>query len=228
MNVGPLQDWASAAAIVESVATVIALCVAGLWTYRLFVKNRASYPRALVSIVHRLQPIAEQSRILRVEIQVKNDGAVLLPIGSLVCRLLQVRPVTGSLEERLRDGLPLILPNKQRVDWPMLDSRNWEYNKDQAEIEPGEVQHFCCDFSVDASVELAEIYCHLSNPRKNDTMGWTATAVVELPASGDVMASPPQREERQLPRQPAPERAPNTQVPRSPPPEPAKPPPKKG
>jgi hypothetical protein len=221
-----LTQWETIAGIAESVATVIALLVAGVWTYRLFIKNRTSYPRVALEIKTRVQDISESCRIVRVEIHVANEGQVLLPVGDLECRLLQVLPVVGSLEGRLREGESLILENAQRVSWPMLDNRFWKYASGEAEIEPGEGQSFCCDFSIDHSVVLAEIYCHLSNPLKAAAMGWTATAVIELTGSDLGMAKPPTYEEKQLPRQPPPERV-HTQVPKAPAPEPVKNPPKK-
>lgn len=218
-----LSQWATIAGIAESFATVVALLVAGVWTYRLFVKNRISFPRVTIEIKSRVQDISDACRIIRVEMHVTNQGQVLLPVGDLECRLLQVLPVAGSLEARLREGESLILENAQRVSWPMLGSRTWNYASGEAEIEPGEGQSFCCDFSIDHCVALAEIYCHLSNPLKAGAIGWTATAVIELHGSDSGMAKHPSYEEKQLPRQPAPEPVPFTQVPKAPAPEPVKP-----
>ena len=78
-----LTQWETIAGIAESVATVIALLVAGVWTYRLFIKNRTSYPRVALEIKSRVQDISESCRIVRVEIHVTNEGQVLLPVGDL-------------------------------------------------------------------------------------------------------------------------------------------------
>src|SRR5260370_1398790 len=124
-----LSQWATIAGIAESFATIIALAVAGVWTYRLFVKNRTSFPRVAIDIKSRVQDISDACRIIRVEMQVTNEGQVLLPVRELECRLLQVLPVVGSLETRLCEGESLILEGAQRISWPMIDSRTWKYAK---------------------------------------------------------------------------------------------------
>lgn len=203
-----LTDWTEISSIGESVATVLAIIVAGCWTYRLFVKNRAAFPRASIALTTFLLANTDRGRILRVEIAVKNDGDVLLPIQSLECRLLQIFPVVGKVGQRLESGEPLVLEKQQHVAWPMIDNREWSFSARQAEIEPGELQTFCADFLVDQEVSRVEVYCHLANALKKSKMGWTTTSFVDLSAMGEPMSTASQREERQLPRTHAPEQAP--------------------
>jgi hypothetical protein len=205
VNTMSIKDWADVA---ESAATIVAMLVAGWWTYRLFIKNRAAYPRASISIETFVLASDTPNRILRVEIAVINDGQVLLPLESLECRLLQITPLVGAVSDRLNEGGPLVLPSEQTVQWPMIDNREWKYAAKTAEVEPGESQTFCSDFLVDQEVSLVEVYCHLSNTSKKSRMGWTRTVFVDLNSPGGVMHQASQREERQLPRAPAPEQAP--------------------
>ena len=64
--------------IIQSVVTVIAIGVSGLWSYWFFVQNRQRYPRA--SITHHIthMPIANDKLLLHVSVTIFNKGDILL------------------------------------------------------------------------------------------------------------------------------------------------------
>ena len=84
--------------IVQAVVSVVAITVAALWTWLLFVRTRQKYPRA--NITHRLahRPITDGKRLLRVIVEISNVGDVLLSLIQGQARIQQIeggQDVTG-------------------------------------------------------------------------------------------------------------------------------------
>jgi len=67
-------------ASIEAVFKVLAIIVAGYWTYRLFVKKRERFPRAKLKHTVSFWDGPESRRIIRVALLVENDSGVLLQI----------------------------------------------------------------------------------------------------------------------------------------------------
>lgn len=172
------------AAIVSDVATTVAVVIAGIWTYLLFVKNRERYPRATIEQVAAPLKLDDRSVLIRVQIRVSNIGKVLLPIEDLECRLQQIVPVVGAVKARAQARESLVIGPDSDVDWPMLSEARWNYEKYQSEIEPGEAEVFCCDFFVDQSVRCVRIYSHLVNQFKATAVGWACATDLELSQGG--------------------------------------------
>lgn len=170
-----MEHWRVLADILADLATSIAVIVAGVWTYLLFIKNRERYPRATLENAASTLKLDEQSTLVRVQIRVTNSGKVLLPVEDLECRLLQVLPLVGSVQSKCEAGRTLLEDGEHCIGWPMLFERRWSYGKGQSEIEPGESETFCCDFVIDPSVRVVRIYSHLANPSKAAAIGWACT-----------------------------------------------------
>ncbi len=175
-----LQDWQTVVAIVADLTTTVAVAVAGIWTYLLFVKNRERYPRAAIEQIASPLLLDDQSSLVRVQIRVSNIGKVLLPIEDLECRLQQVLPVVDAVKARIQANGSLVIGAANDVDWPMLSEARWRYRKGHSEIEPGEAEVFCCDFVVSQPVRCVRIYSHLANQSKASAMGWACTTDVNL------------------------------------------------
>jgi hypothetical protein len=175
-----LSDWKDVGELVQAIATTGGIVAAGCWTYKLFKKKRERYPRATITQQVTVTRITLDLAVLRVNIRVTNVGPVLLPVTELKCRLLQILPVAGSLENRLESGSALIEPGRQQISWPMLDDRTWLYDVGQSEIEPGEVEDYVCDFEVHKSVNTVQIYVHLANAVKQGSIGWACTKQLRL------------------------------------------------
>lgn len=74
------SDLKDIAQIVQTIVTVIAIFIDGLWSYRLFVKKRQIYPRA--SLTHRITALrlTDKATLLNIVVTVANLGDVLISI----------------------------------------------------------------------------------------------------------------------------------------------------
>jgi hypothetical protein len=184
----PLQDLMTIevareiAAIVASGVTAVAVVVAGLWTYWLFVRQRLRFPRVEITVSVQDEPLSQSQRLVQVTVALRNTGSVLLRSRSAELRLRQVVPVPDALRDSVLSGFDPVPPGKTEVEWPMLVGREWPWAIGQFEIEPGEVDVLTADFVIDSSIEVVQLYFFLSNPSKGRAgLGWTDTRLYRLP-----------------------------------------------
>lgn len=173
---------------IQALFTSVAILVGGWWSYTLFIRKRERYPRALVT--HRVAhwPVAGGKVLLRVTVDIANQGAVLLVPGAGEIRVQQLRPLTPELVAALTQGEDPISPGWTEVEWPQLYKR---LLTGIAEIEPGENDQCLCDFFLDADIETVAIYTHIENQVKRarllrwwrgKTLGWNLTTSYDLRA----------------------------------------------
>ena len=72
-----LSDVATIVSIVQSITTVIAIIIGGIWSYMLFVSRRQRYPR--VKIEHQItcRPVSELKLLLSIDVTITNSSEVL-------------------------------------------------------------------------------------------------------------------------------------------------------
>ena len=174
-----VSDFKDLAEIASSLATVVAFVLGGVWTYLLFVQNRERFPRAALSQEVSSFALDDHWRVVRVCIHVQNAGKVLLPIRRVECRLLQVLPLAGSLASKTSDPMALIESGKRRIPWPMLDDRVWTHAVGEVALEPGETETLRCDFVIENSTRVVQIYSYVENVTKK-VIGWSCLSHTEL------------------------------------------------
>src|SRR6266851_4929717 len=150
------------ATIVQSIFTVAAVIIGGVWTYWLFVKKRQKYPSAKIEhqISHR--PIA--------------SGNVLLSLEKGKIRVSQVLPPQDEL-------LDILTRKKgtQVTNWHLLSPLVNPIGQETLEIEPSESQQFLVHYVIDADIQTILVYTYFRNvekPKRN--IGWTLTTIYDL------------------------------------------------
>jgi len=167
--------------LIEAIFTILAIIVGGVWGYWLFVKNRQRYPRANVSqsIIHK--DLGNKKTLLHVDVLITNIGNVLLEIISLKTKASQILPLPGDIKKTITDGQDPVLEGETEVDWPIIDSREEQFEKSECEIEPGESQSIQFDFFIDSDVELIEIYSSVVNEKKRKLdLVWDSSTIYEM------------------------------------------------
>lgn len=173
----PLSTLKDIATIVQSVITVAAVILGGIWTYWLFVRKREKYPSA--KIEHRIshRPIANGKILLSIDATVINSGDVLLALVSGNITVSQMLPPQDELLDIL---------NTSEGDWvtswhPLVPIVNPIGQKGQLEIEPGESQQFFNHFVIDASIQTILVKTFFDNVEKpKRKIGWTLTTMYDL------------------------------------------------
>jgi len=178
------MNWRDLSEVASNVITIVAIVAGGIWTYLLFVRQRQRFPRLHLalsaSVVSR-----EEFSLVRCYLTFANAGTVVVRPKSAQARLRQVFPAPSDVEAAAQSGLDPVDADRQQIEWPLLAQRNWLWTPDEFEIEPGESDTLCADFFVPLSVEVVEIYAHVSNPTKSRTgLGWQCSTLIVLHKGG--------------------------------------------
>ncbi|OPY69254.1 MAG: hypothetical protein A4E63_01857 [Syntrophorhabdus sp. PtaU1.Bin050] len=167
--------------IIQTIVTTIAILVGGLWSYFLFVKKRQRFPRASIShqIFHK--PILDGKIFLNVKTIINNTGDVLLCLESGIVRVQRILPVSPEMADSFKNISDPVPQGEKEVDWPLIGTRPFQWEKGNCEIEPGENDHFVADYIIDGGIQLVAIYSHFQNTKKhNRDIGWGITTIYDL------------------------------------------------
>jgi hypothetical protein len=169
------QAWAD---VVSKAATIVAMVVAGFWTWLLYVRQRLRFPRAQVDIAVDHAELVTDKRLVHIAIRIVNVGTVVLKPQFAEARVRQVVPVVRAIAATFRAGCDPIPQGKEELEWPVIVSRKWS---PACEIEPGESDTLHTDFVLESEVQLIQVYTFVGNPtKKQKDFGWSHTTFVSL------------------------------------------------
>jgi hypothetical protein len=179
---GWLQHWKLIAEASQATLTGVAIVVAGIWTYRLFVKQREPYPKA--NVEHRVAhwKLGERT-VVRLTVRITNVSGVVLSLPILQARLQQLLPMSsGTIDELLALEVPT---GESEIPWPLLAERTCDWSDALREVEPGETEECHFDFLIASDVAAVMVYSYLKNHSKRGReIGWNTTTVCSLRTGG--------------------------------------------
>ncbi len=179
MTLDVLSDLAS---IIESALTAFAIVVGGFWTYFLFVQHRQRLPSANIEHALEVVKLPADKTLVHLAATVANTGKVLVSIEMARTRIQQIAPVADHILFDIKSGKDPVLEHQQEVPWPMIgESREWNYNRGQAEIEPGEKEVLHSEFVIPSSVTCIVAYTYVKNhAKRRRDIGWSRTSIFKL------------------------------------------------
>jgi hypothetical protein len=168
-----LVQWVSAgkdvANSVQSVATVLAITIGGIWTYRRFVKGRGHLPKASTQLDVSFWRLPDERRLVRAALTIKNEGDVLLKIPSGYIWIQQMKPWPDEVISNTC--------SKLEMPWPLVEERDI---KSAYEIEPKESEIVQMDFVIPDIYTQVLVYSHLKNGAKSGNIGWITSTVIDF------------------------------------------------
>jgi hypothetical protein len=192
--------WKDLAAILQAVMTSIALVVAGVWTYFLFVRKRLRYPRVSLGISVDNLLLATKERLVHVEVKIENTSDVIVRSMSAELRLRQVVPIPEHLRGSVQANQDPVPDGRTEIEWPLIAGRKWKFDDKAAfEVEPRESDSLHADFMLTDDIAVAQFYFFLSNAAKSHTgLGWTLTKIYTFDTreEGDTMSNGKSKSER--------------------------------
>lgn len=164
--------------IVQSAATVIALIVGGIWTYRLFIQQRQEQPRLKIEhkISHRRMPNGET--LLSVDEMLSNPGTTLVALRSSETRIIQLLPLPAGIAKEdltFQHELPDIIGKPD--EWPVL--RDTQRPDVDRVLEPGEEDQLHTEFVLPPQIQVVCVASHVENP-KNPKLGWQRITIYDI------------------------------------------------
>jgi hypothetical protein len=179
--------------IASKVTQIVALGVAGWWTYRLFVKQRIEYPYPDTECMVEHWPIEAGKLYLSVTVVVRNVGHVLLELESAQIFIRQIRPmpedqkalINKADRDDLREGRIEGLFQEQgtQISWYEIGYREQKWERGEIKIEPGETEELQYDFILDDTVKTVKIIGYFKNVQargKDPETGWHVTSVYDV------------------------------------------------
>ena len=140
---------------IQSVATVIAIIVGGVWAYKNFIQKREKHPRVEVThhIWHRVIPGGKA--LLFIDVSIANKGSVLLRLRTGQLRVYQVLPVPSEASRQISQNTLDSIPHKEcDFDWTMLGYAHEAWDNEENEIEPNEIERMHYQFSICSQVRV--------------------------------------------------------------------------
>lgn len=177
--------------VVQSIVTISAVVIGGLWTYRLFIQERKQYPHA--NIEHKTSDVSlpDETHLLRAEVQLTNTGNGRLLLGNWVVRVQQILPlpychkVDPCAIEEVNQALTNTERGSNRFTWPLLAERE-NKGQESLDIEPGESDSIEFEFAIPPTVKVVRVYSYFQNrirSTEQEQIGWSRSSVYEFAKS---------------------------------------------
>jgi len=187
-------ELCEAIAYVREVATILAIVFGGIWTWMVFVRTRQRFPKVNLELSAAHWMISDSEVLLRIKVEVRNDGAVRLPIGQARMWVQQIEPLDSSTLNGVR-ALPELVSDAEETraegEWPFIAARELQYRSAQKEVEPGETDEINFDFIVDSGIDTALLYVYIRNLKKRRSisagrreMGWEKSLIYSISSTG--------------------------------------------
>ncbi|MHC4171357.1 MAG: hypothetical protein ACYST5_00230 [Planctomycetota bacterium] len=167
--------------IVVNVSTFIAIVIGGVWTYMMFVRRRQKYPRAKVShrIIHK--KIDNNKTLIRVDVEMCNQGDVLIRLSRRLVRIKQMLPLGESALQMIDSKKKRIRRKEAKGQWPILGEVDLSGEDAIYEIEPGDTDEFPFDFVISSEVKTVIVYSYFRNKAKRGReIGWNKRTVYDI------------------------------------------------
>ncbi len=172
---------------IQAFVSISALILAGIWTYRLYIKNRLDRPKIRISDMYfETHRFNDSSNYIRIKVIIENIGLIIFKGKFAKLRLRQVFPLEENFSIVLYKGYDQMTESETRIEWPMLFSRKWEFSKKKPlRIEPNENHELLADFIIPSEIKTIEIYFYFENYQKclikeTKKIGWSTTKIFNI------------------------------------------------
>lgn len=186
------KDYAD---IAQAIATVLAIIVGGIWSYKGFVQKRLKYPCATIEHAISHRRMGNRQLLLSVAVTITNDGNVRLPLakGATYVRCLVPAPLHLLAQKHSQPA------TAEQTGWPLIAYQAEETGNLNCagllkraldallgkascavELEPHGREQFFYNFIVEDSVRSIAVETFFSNPRRQHRVGWRTTTLYDL------------------------------------------------
>jgi hypothetical protein len=176
-----IVDWPLTFSALADVSQIAAVGIGGIWTYRLFVRQRLAQERANVKHTVDQRVLNENSRLVRVLIELENIGSVILRPPKGETSVQQVLPIEAEIAQVLAGGNEPIENGATEFDWPVIATREYDLKADDVSLEPGEVERLLCDFIIPIDVRTIEVHTVVFCSSRANAQFWDETTLHDLP-----------------------------------------------
>lgn len=174
---------------------IFAVIIAGIWSYRLFIKNRVDYPLTEVNHVITHWNLGDNFVCMSLIVTIKNCGKVLVELESGMILVQQILPLLDELKPLIQDASDediyegkseLFLEKNSQIAWRQIGCREPKWEKGEIEIEPGECEELQYDFILKEEIQSLRVKTYFKNTKfTNSDIGWRKTTFYNLKGASD-------------------------------------------
>jgi hypothetical protein len=172
-----VDRWKDSTAIIQSIATTLALIIGGFWTYTLFISKRENFPHAVISqnVIGKL--VTSDWYWLQIFIEVRNTGDTVVSIDTADIRVQQILPLPDDILEGIRNKKDPVPRLKMLIPWKGICRYVRPFS---TKIEPGESDRAEAQFLIPAWLHTVRVYSYLGNRTSQEKYGWVASLSYDL------------------------------------------------
>ena len=187
----------------QSIVSMAALILGGVWAYNEFVRERPQYPRAEVEIAS-VTPVELPGglTLLRSDVVVSNAGSVAFTIDQALLKVERVLPLGSGCDDSTDDpsrcladrGLAIPVDRERdapRFEWPTIVY--WKGPVGPLFLEPGETHLVDLEVTIPSDISVVRIYVHMNNKRlaeERPRIGWNTSTYFDLRSADDGTQDP--------------------------------------
>lgn len=173
--------------VAQSIVTIGAVVVGGLWTYQLFIMERKHLPHANIEQKISHVALSERANLLRVGMELTNTGNSRLLSTKSIVRIQQILPMppcpkTGPCaKDEVEGALKEISRKADRFSWPLVAER--EDDATSVDIEPAEKDFLEFEFAVPSNIKVVRVYSYFRNDVRStpqEEVGWSVSTDYEF------------------------------------------------
>ena len=173
------QDFMQSSRSFQAIATVVLICVGGIFAYRRLQLFRTFEPHLTISHNIRHRFIGDSYTHIDVTATLHNSSKVHLELREGFFLLQQISPVSDEQVEELYAGV-FIDGEYDDIRWTVLDEVQRDWDAGVLIVEPGETHYEICEFIVSKDTMSVMIYTFFRNPYSSTPEGWGATTVYDI------------------------------------------------
>lgn len=174
--------WSTAATVVQSVGTLVALLAGGGFAFYRLHLLRTFQPHLTIEHEVSHRPVGDSYFHISLTVRLRNSSRVVIPLRHGSVLLQQIAPFS---DEEIREFISGdVAKERDDIQWPTLDRFEREWGEAGFVIEPGETLSETYEFVISREVQavLANSFYEDPTTRKRDnaTIGWDATTVYDI------------------------------------------------
>jgi len=175
-----LSDIKTLFEVFESSATIIALFIGGLWTYKNFIRGRIDQPQLSIKIEASDREIPDGKILLSLNINLHNTGKVLIKLREETIRIQRIIPLPENVEQKIKENFPLEEAIKNQ-EWKRIGKHKLSWEEEEYILEPGEKDNRNLSFIIDERHQTIRIYTYYRSFEEK-RLGWNDYIIYDLKA----------------------------------------------
>jgi hypothetical protein len=191
-------DLPTRAEVLKSFVEAMAIVIAGLWTYEIYIKNRYDHPYPKIQQQIKYFHLGNDFNYLSVFVTVTNEGKTKLNMGSGYICIRRVLPLVSNIKEliaktgidNIRKGAnitqdnnteKLFIDKSQRVGWLTIGERTWKQDLRKNMLDLEQTREIQFDFLFNDKVDVVEVLSYFEYKRSR----WEHTTLHTLKCETD-------------------------------------------